>query len=124
MPTFKNGNLEFSVDLLDLLRSLTEEEQLEVVEALSCTEEVIKYVSQQVFDVLTDSGYAGASGCGNTSSLTELDKLKRRIAEESSDVAKKEIERLTSSYNHLQERYDNLLKENQHLRYSNRDIFD
>lgn len=124
MPAFKNGNLEFSIDLLNLLRSLTEEEQLEVVEALSCTEEIIKFVSQQVFDVLTDSGYAGASVCGASSNLTELDKFKRRIAEESSDVAKKEIERLTRNYSNLQERYDNLLKENQHLRYSNRDIYD
>jgi hypothetical protein len=91
-PTYKDGQL--SLDLVDVICGMTEEEQLNLVESLSCQESVIKFVMQQVITGWTDSGYHGIKGISDIEPHSALEKAIRQIANQSSEVAKKEIESL------------------------------
>jgi hypothetical protein len=74
-PTYKDGQL--SLDLVEVICGMTEEEQLNLVESLSCQESVIKFVMQQVITGWTDSGYHGIKGI---SDIELNQKLNSRIS--------------------------------------------
>src|SRR5689334_23650323 len=73
------GKIE--LDILELLDALTDEERQQVVEHLSCFEQIIEHVGAQIIDGWTENGFWGAKGCGPTP-FTALDKMRRRRSEE------------------------------------------
>jgi|SRR5689334_2281373 len=93
------GKIE--LDILELLDALTDEERQQVVEHLSCFEQIIEHVGAQIIDGWTENGFWGAKGCGPTP-FTALDKMRRRVAESSGDIAKQQIESLQGAAEHAE----------------------
>jgi hypothetical protein len=89
-----NGNL--SVNLGEVLECLTLDEKLEIIEMLSCMDDVIKHVSDQILEGWTEGCSHGATGVGATFT-TPLDKARFEVAKRSSASAKYIIERLEQS---------------------------
>lgn len=100
---FKDGKISF--DAYDLLNQMTDEQKLDLVERLSCEEAVIKHVAEQIFDGLTENCHSGAFATGSPSHTTALMDAKRRIANESGEVAEREISLLQSRYEHADAAY-------------------
>jgi hypothetical protein len=95
---FKDGKISF--DAYDLLSEMSDEQKLDLVERLSCEEIVIKHVAEQIFDGLTENFHSGAFATGSPSYTTALMDAQRRIANESGEVAEREISLLQSRYEH------------------------
>lgn len=90
MMKIENGNIV--IDLLDLLTNYNGKSKQEFLEIISCDDSVIKYVTQQIIDKWTESGFFGVISDGNY--LSGLDWAWREIAKHSSIIAKEEIEKL------------------------------
>ncbi|MGL5032648.1 MAG: hypothetical protein ACRC6M_02475 [Microcystaceae cyanobacterium] len=91
--TYQDGNL--SLDLVDLIHEMTEQEQLEIVETLSCQNAIIEFVGEQITRGWTvQGGLRGGRDWGSAEPYTPLDKLMREIANKSGEIAEKEIKRL------------------------------
>jgi len=89
----ENGKIIFDVD--DLMRQIPEDKVRGIVEVLSCNEELIDFVMEQVFGACTENGYySGRAVIATEDPTCALDRACRRVAKESGEVAKKEIERL------------------------------
>jgi hypothetical protein len=89
---YTDGDL--SLNLVDVIHEMTEEEQLLLVESLSCQSSVIEFVGQQITKGWTESGFHGGRYWGSAESSTALDKIIREIANKSGEIAEKEIKRL------------------------------
>ena len=89
----KIENSKIIFDAIELLKELSGEEQIGLIESLSCQDAVIKHVADQIIHRCTDNGYYGYSGCSETPH-TPLDVAKRFVAEHSGEVAKREIRHL------------------------------
>lgn len=109
----ENGKIIF--DIPELLEQLKGEEQLNLIESLSCQEAVIKHVAEQIIDGYTERGWHGAMGCSETPH-TELDKARRFVADNSGELAKNEIRRLESLVKSKEKFLDESWKENRSLR--------
>lgn len=94
MFTIKNDN--FCINIYDLIHDcLPEDKHLEMAESLSCSDVVIKHVVDQIINGWTENMSHGAESSSIEEKYhTPLQKARRRIANESSEVAKVEIERL------------------------------
>ena len=93
--TYKNGEITFN--LVDVLEFIPKEDIAAHVEALSCHEQILAHVAEQIADGCTENGYFGSRFCTpepDENSGTALDKAIRRVAKASGEVARKEIERL------------------------------
>ncbi len=119
--SYENGKVTF--DLVDLLEYAPKEDLASVIEGLSCNEQVIAHVAEQIADGCTENGYSGGRFCcpePNESSGTALDKAIRRVSKASGEVAAKEIERLERALAHaeksLEEYMDRLSKTEDKLR--------
>lgn len=92
---FHNSMMDIEINVSELFNDLPIETKRQIVEILSCDEEVIDFVMDQVFNGCTETGYSGWETCGaNAEPAHGLDAARRRIALNSSDLAKEEIERL------------------------------
>jgi hypothetical protein len=114
---------ELNLNLVDVIHEMTEEEQLLLVESLSCQSSVIEFVGQQITKGWTESGFHGGRYWGSAEPSTPLDKLMREIANKSGEIAEKEIKRLcdlvkfqeeqlknrNDEYYALKRKYDDLL---------------
>jgi hypothetical protein len=89
---YTDGDL--SLNLVDVIHEMTEEEQLLLVESLSCQSSVIEFVGQQITKGWTESGFHGGRYWGSAEPSTALDKVIREIANKSGEIAEKEIKRL------------------------------
>lgn len=89
----KIENSKIIFDAIELLEELSGEDQIGLIESLSCQDAVIKHIADQIIHGCTDNGYYGATGCSETPH-TPLDEAKRFVAEHSGDVAKREIRHL------------------------------
>jgi hypothetical protein len=89
---YTDGDL--SLNLVDVIHEMTEEEQLLLVESLSCQSSVIEFVGQQITKGWTESGFHGGRYWGSAEPSTPLDKIMREIANKSGEIAEKEIKRL------------------------------
>jgi hypothetical protein len=89
---YTDGDL--SLNLVDVIHEMTEEEQLLLVESLSCQSSVIEFVGQQITKGWTESGFHGGRYWGSAEPSTPLDKIIREIANKSGEIAEKEIKRL------------------------------
>lgn len=89
----KIENGKIIIDPIDFLSKMKGDDKIILIEALSCEDEIIQHVSDQIIHGCTENGwYGGKSFEGEAS--TPLDKAVRAVSEKSSDIAKKEIAKL------------------------------
>jgi hypothetical protein len=120
--TYTDG--ELSLNLVDVIHEMTDEEQLLLVESLSCQSSIIEFVGQQITKGWThEGGLRGGRYWGDAEPCTPLDKIMREIANKSGEIAEKEIKRLcdlvkfqeeqlknrNDEYYALKRKYDDLL---------------
>ena len=91
---YENGSISF--DVYEFLRYYTPKEKLmELADDLSITDGVIDNVTEQILGCFTKNGSSGGTAYPTpTHPETGLDWAWREVAKSSSDVAKREIERL------------------------------
>lgn len=90
---YENGKI--TVDLYTLLGDISKEHRADLIDSLSCQQEVIDEVMNQVLDGFTTLGSHGpCGGGGNPDAVYGIEGARMRIAKAASDVAAKEIERL------------------------------
>ena len=82
-----------SINVIDLLSSLSHEQEQELIEKLSCSDAVIKHVADQISQGSTENGHSGWESCGGVAT-TPLSIAIRTCAKSSSELARKEIENL------------------------------
>ena len=90
---------ELSIYLVDIIHEMTDEEQLLLVESLSCQSSIIEFVGQQITKGYTENGFYGGRYWGSPDASTALDKIIREIANKSGEIAEKEIKRLCDLVN-------------------------
>lgn len=120
---FKTGSITFQ--LHDLLCQVAPECKRELVESLSCDDEIIRFVTQQILDKWTEGGYSGGAyvsavanpGCNG------LDWAWREVAKRSGEVAQREIDRLEKTVRRQDEELRELRQENADLRDPGRRMF-
>jgi hypothetical protein len=88
-----------SLELVDVIHEMTEEEQLLLVESLACQSSIIEFVGQQITKGYTENGFHGGRYWGSPDASTALDKVIREIANKSGEIAEKEIKRLCDLVN-------------------------
>jgi hypothetical protein len=86
-------NDDLTINVVDLLGCLSGEQEQQLIEQLSCSDTVIKHVSDQIIHGLTENGYSGLISC-DASVSTTLDLATRNVAKANSEIAKEEIESL------------------------------
>jgi hypothetical protein len=105
---YDKGNLV--LDLHELLQYVDKDSRIEMIESLSCDEEIIRHVADQIMNGFTKNCFSGGSEIIASAEPTlALDRARRDIAKKSSDIAKLEIEKLEQSIKYWQEQYDRLL---------------
>ncbi len=87
-----NGD-NLTINIIDLLSSLSHEQEQQLIESLSCSDSVIKHVADQIAHGSTENGHSGWES-GSATATTPLSIAIRECAKSSSDLAKKEIESL------------------------------
>lgn len=87
----KNNTL--SVSIFYLLDQLSTEDKLSFIDTLSCEDDIIHMVADQLVYGYTNN-YSRGGSCCDPSELSALDKYRRLIAKSASNIAKEEIERL------------------------------
>lgn len=100
-----DGKLQF--DFHDCLRSLPAEQRLQCIEDLSCDEEILKHITDQLVEGYTEGGYSGGTiitAPADSSRGTALDHALRRIAKASSPIAERQIMKLEDALTRATER--------------------
>ncbi len=92
--TYTNGHLNIHVG--SLLDHLDDEAKLNMIQHLACEASVIKAVTEEIIDGMTEEGWHGATSAAvpNPHPSCGLDWARREVARRAGDVAAKEIERL------------------------------
>lgn len=86
----KNAKVTITVeDPNEILEAMDHEEKLDFLQSISCQDEVIEYVMQQVFEGCTDNGsYGWLSHTYNGN--TPLQKFQQKLIEEGADKISKQ----------------------------------
>ena len=93
MKIKKNEDNQIVIDPVDLLREMTGEQKEILIDDLSCEDEIIKKVSEQIIYGCTETGWSGSISSSHKPS-TPLDIAIREVSNNSGIVAKGEIKRL------------------------------
>lgn len=96
------------INIWDVMDNLTSESKQVLIDRLSCEDDIIHMVADQLVYGLTNDGSCGGSNCDASETNTPLDKYRRLIAKEAGNVAKSEIDR-------LEDKVDRLKKDNAKL---------
>jgi hypothetical protein len=103
--SIKIDNHNLVLPLWKLMEMLSEDDKLEVADYISCENSVIKNVADQIVEGYTESGSYGSKGYDPiTKYPSPLEKARRQVANNASEVARYEIDRLTS-YIEMQKEY-------------------
>jgi hypothetical protein len=86
-----NDKGELVINFWDALEYLPTDQKLKLIETLSCNEEIIKHVADQLLEGFTQNTCCGADNSGEVNPTYQLNIQRRRIAEMAGEVAKKEI---------------------------------
>jgi hypothetical protein len=117
-----DGRLQ--ICLSDILNAMDAEQKKELIESMSCDGQIVEFVAQQIIDKWTENGYySGVFAIANADAWTGLDKAWRSVAKASSDVAKREIERLEDALRRSQAEVTGLHSELFNLRESRRPTY-
>ena len=85
-----NSDGHLVIDINDIFDNLPEDSIIELIERLSCSEQVIKHVADQLLEGWTENGYHGSISSGLNQS-TEICRARDNIAKGAGDVASKRI---------------------------------
>lgn len=120
---YESGSISF--ELHDLLCQVSPEQKRDLVESLSCDDELVRFVTQQILDKWTEGGYHAGVYCSAVADPghSGLDWAWREVAKRSSEVAKRDIERLEDAVRRQNEQIRELLQENADLRDPSRRMF-
>lgn len=88
MKVNKEGKIE--IDAQDIFDNIPEHSIPELIENLSCSDQVIKYVMDQVLEGWTENGYSGGS-CISLNPSTAINIARDRISKGAENVAKDRI---------------------------------
>ena len=88
MRVNKEGKIE--IDAQDIFDNIPEYSIPELIENLSCSDQVIKYVMDQVLEGWTENGYSGGT-CISLSPSTEINIARDKISKGADKVAKDRI---------------------------------
>lgn len=107
---FKSGVIQ--IDPCHLFEKMELTQKLELVELLSCDEQIINHVADQIIDRFTENGYGGGVFCSaGVNPVSGLDNAWRRVAKASGDIARREIERLEDALQSAKDDYSQLCDE-------------
>ena len=83
-----------------------------MIETLSCDDQIIKHVTDQILDGWTEN-YCSGGSCfiASHSPTTGLDYARREISKRSGELAKKEIEKLEKALKEKTEAYWKMINE-------------
>lgn len=82
------------LNMREMVDALDDSARLELAHLLSLDDVIIKNVADQILIGWTEDGSSGASNCITDKPSTPLSVAQRRVAKESSETAKREIEKL------------------------------
>ena len=109
------GNLEIDTD--SLLQHLSSTQRDLAVQSLSCRDDIIRNVMEQVFSGYTDDGYCGSHSTITEKPWTPLDIFRRRIAHEAGVVHSTELAGMEKTLARRQEELDILNRELDSYKY-------
>lgn len=101
-------------DLFDIFGGLNADQIAELVDAIGCSDAVIKAVSEQIIDGWTAQSSHGATSYG-PEPCTALDKAVDEVARRSGDVATRRIESLERMAAHYKEMWEKEMSERHRL---------
>jgi hypothetical protein len=104
LKTDDNGNI--IIDPFELIELTPSHLKVELIERLSCEDEIIKHVMDQVFVGLTENGYAGSGSMDDSQTSTELQQARERIRLQGNRLLMKEIKRLRKKIENLNQYFD------------------
>ena len=96
---------DLKINIVDLLSSLSGEQEQQLIEQLSCSNTIIKHVSDQIIHGLTEGGYSGWESSGHEPT-TPLSVAKREVSKASGDIARDTIKELEKECKTLAASYD------------------
>ncbi|MCP3681971.1 MAG: hypothetical protein GY861_04700 [bacterium] len=88
------GNIKLEINYFDFIDNVPKEDVLELVESLSCNEDMINYVVDQIFDGWTRNNGSHGSIKGEIHPQTALELARQRVCNEANWLLRKENERL------------------------------
>ena len=99
LARYEGGEISVRVDLL--LDYMSDQDKLDLAQRLSCEDEIIQHVVDQITEGATEDGSCGIriyppQACPSH----PLDMAVRQIAKASSDIAQREIDRLERAMQH------------------------
>jgi hypothetical protein len=94
--TYSNGCLNLHVGAL--LDTLNDDAKKMMIEHLACESAIIRAVTEQILDGVTEEGFSGAECClAEPDPQRGLDWARREVARRAGDAAAKEIKRLENA---------------------------
>jgi hypothetical protein len=84
---------QLTIDISELLDSLSDEDKIELIETLACQDAIIKHVADQILTGWTENCYSGGTSYA-VEGHAPLDLARKRVIELAPEVAREEIERL------------------------------
>lgn len=105
----KGVKLTTEIDIVEFLSELDIESKKILIEALSCQEDVIRHVTDQILDGRAENGWcsAFATTCNHIEFLPELQKSRIRISESLSELAYEQIRMLKIKNQNLAQELEN-----------------
>lgn len=108
---FNEQTGQITLDAYDLIHSIPTEQQKSLIESLSCSDQIIRHVMDQVFYGLTDNGFGGGVWLsGHAEDNSAIVDFQRKIALKANEIAEKHILRLEAKNKELTDKVDYLLK--------------
>lgn len=116
----EGSNIVIRADITTLFEQASDADLKDLIDSLSCTEQVITYVLQQVFDGWTDRMSHGKRSYGpldeNPIGDSALDAFRRKIVECADSVAQDEIKNLQAEVTRKEKYIQRLHDEARELR--------
>jgi len=84
---------QLTIDISNLLDSLSPEDKIELIETLACQDTIIKHVADQILTGWTENCYSGGTSYA-VEGHAPLDLARKRVIELAPEVARQEIDRL------------------------------
>lgn len=115
-----SGKATIKFDMIEFIHNLSDEEQSGIIESLSCSEQVIKHVTDQIFYGHTENLYCGSVSYddGTSEFKTAIGYAKDLVIEKADEVARKRIEQLEFANKRMKDTIDRLYQENDQLKRS------
>ena len=108
---------QIQIDIYELLANTPKEQKAVMIEVMACDDDIIKHIVDQLLQGWTENDLAGVRNyTAIQNPKSGLDWACREIAKRSSEVARKEIERLETAVKTHRDEYLEEVKENITLR--------